>query len=274
VRVIVASGPRPSSEPADRPPGWLTGPASPGRTAAFSLPAPALGGPIAVRTWSPGDAADDEPLPLLVANDGPDYEAQARLTRYLAAGVTSRRLPRLRAALLAPGFPDQHLQRDQWYSANPGYARALALTVMPALTGRLAVTARTGMGASLGALAMLHTHCRYPDAFDALFLQSGSFFCPRFDSQEREFRYYRRIVRFVAGVHRDPEGRLPARRIPVVLTCGEREENVRNNRLMAGTLRARGYPASLHEVPGLHNFTAWRDALDPYLTRLLRQMCS
>ena len=250
---------------ASSPPGWLTAPAVPGRTAAFSVPLPALGAPIPVRTWSPDGARDDEPLPLLVAHDGPEYDAQARLTRYLAAGVTSGRLPRLRAALLAPG------QRDQWYSASAGYAGALALTVLPALAGRLAVTTRIGMGASLGALAMLHAHCRYPGTFGALFLQSGSFFCPRFDRQERDFRYYRRVVRFVAGVHRDRGSRLPARPVPVVLTCGEQEENLRNNRLMAGTLRAHGYPGGLHEVPGRHEFTAWRDALDPYLTRLLRQ---
>ena len=143
--------------------------------------------------------------------------------------------------------------------------------MLPALASRLAVSARIGMGASLGGLAMLHAHCRDPDAFDALFLQSGSFFCPRFDSQERGFRYYRRVTRFVAGVH---GGRLPDRRIPVVLTCGAREENVHNNRLMASVLRARDYPAELHEGPGLHNFTAWRDALDPALTRLLRQVAS
>ena len=258
MRVMVASS----------PPGWLTAPAVPGRVAAFSVPAPTLGAAVAVRTWSPGDADDGEPLPLIVAHDGPEYDAQAQLTRYLAAGVTSGRLPRLRAALLAPGSPGQ-MRRDQWYSASASYTSALALTVLPALAARVAVTARIGMGASLGALAMLHAHCRCPATFDALFLQSGSFFCPRFDSQEQGFRYYRRVVRFVAGVH---GGRLPARQIPVVLTCGQQEENVHNNRLMAACLHARGYPGGLYEVPGLHNFTAWRDAFDPYLTCLLRQV--
>ena len=126
------------------------------------------------------------------------------------------------------------------------------------------------MGASLGGLAMLHTHCRYPDAFDALFLESGSFFSPCLDSHERRFPYYRRVIRFVADVH---SGSLPARRVPVVLTCGVIEENVENNRLMVNALRAGGYQATLHEVPDVHNYTAWRDAFDPYLTRLLRQTC-
>jgi enterochelin esterase family protein len=113
---------------------------------------------------------------------------------------------------------------------------------------------------------MLHAHCRYPDAFDALFLQSGSFFWPRFDAHERRFPYYRRIVRFVTNVH---DGGLPPRPVPAVLTCGLIEENIENNRLMVKTLRGRGYPATLHEVPDMHNYTAWRDSFDPCLTELL-----
>jgi len=38
-------------------------------------------------------------------------------------------------------------------------------------------------------------------------------------------------------------------------------------------LRARGYPVTFHEVPDVLNYTAWRDAFDPYLTRLLRLVC-
>ena len=123
------------------------------------------------------------------------------------------------------------------------------------------------MGTSLGALAMLHAHCLYPDAFDALFLQSGSFFRPDLDRQERRFPYFRRITGFVAEVH---SGGYPVTPVPVTLTCGAVEATLSNNRLMAATLRTRGYPAQLHEVPDMHNYTAWRDAFDPYLTRLLR----
>ena len=57
-----------------------------------------------------------------------------------------------------------------------------------------------------------------------------------------------------------------------MLTCGVIEENVANNRLMEQTLQARGYPASLQEVPDVHNYTAWRDALDPHLTALAGQV--
>jgi enterochelin esterase-like enzyme len=273
-QVAGAFGPKSVLElPGYVPPGWLAVPAAPGVHHGFDLPVRSLDGVLSVRTWSPEGVPDDEPLPLLLVHDGPEYDTLASLTRYLSAGVAGRWLPRLRAALLSPG------PRDRWYSANARYARALRHVVIPALAGRLAASVRIGMGASLGGLAMLHAHCRYPDAFDALFLQSGSFFTLRFDRHERRFPYYRRIVRFVAGVQGPPApgtaggaAGLPARRVPVVLTCGVVEENLANNRLMAQTLRAGGYPAALHEVPDAHNYTAWRDAFDPHLTRLLGQM--
>jgi enterochelin esterase family protein len=56
------------------------------------------------------------------------------------------------------------------------------------------------------------------------------------------------------------------------MTCGAEEENVHNNRLMASSLSAHGYGARLHEVPDLHNYTCWRDALHPHLTRLLADL--
>ena len=224
-----AFGPKSVLEfPSYRPPRWLTADAEPGQGAAFEVPAGSLDGAIAVRTWAPAGVRDDDELPLLVAHDGPEYDALACLTGYLAAGVAGGWLPRLRAALLSPG------PRDRWYSAYPRYARALAREVIPAPDRRLATSVRIGMGTSLGALAMLHAHRRFPRTF---------------------------------GPHdRD-------RPVPVTLTCGAIEENVDNNRLMAQGLRARGYPVTFHEVPDVHNYTAWRDAFDPYLTRLLRLVC-
>jgi enterochelin esterase-like enzyme len=241
-------------------PGWLSIAAEPGNVADVDVPVKALDAVVSARVWSPGGTRHDERLPLLVVHDGPEYDTLASLTHYLSAGVAGHWLPRLRAALLSPG------PRDRWYSANMAYARAVCTTVLPAITGRVATSVRVGMGTSLGALAMLHAHCRYPDTFDALFLQSGSFFLPRFDSQERSFPYYRRVVRFVTDTH---DGGLPPRPVPAVLTCGLIEENIENNRLMVKTLRGRSYPATLHEVPDMHNYTAWRDAFDPYLTELL-----
>jgi enterochelin esterase-like enzyme len=246
-----AFGPKSVLEfPGYAPPAWLTAPAEPGISRDSDT------GAIEVRAWSPPGTAADEPLPLLVVNDGPEYDSLASLTRYLEAGVTGHWLPRLRAALLTPG------DRNRRYSASPSYAAGLAEVALPATTRTI------GMGTSLGALAMLHAHTCYPARFDALFLQSGSFFTPRFDAHEHRFPYYPQVVSFVASAAARLE-----RPIPVALTCGAIEENIENNRLMTQTLRSRGYPATLHEVPDVHNYTAWRDAFDPHLTRLLQQVC-
>ena len=176
------------------PPAWLTAPADPGRDQAFDLPVPALGGVIPVRTWSPPTAGDREPLPLLVVHDGPEYDTLASLTQYLAAGIAGGWLPRA-----AGGAAGSRAAEPAGTRPTPGTPGRLRIGGIPALTSRLATSVRIGMGTSLGGLAMLHAHCRYPDAFDALFLQSGSFFSPRLDGQERRFRYYRRITAFVAG---------------------------------------------------------------------------
>jgi enterochelin esterase family protein len=235
------------------PPGWLGEEGVPGRYDEVAAD---------VRVWAPEDAGADEELPLLVAHDGPEYDELSRLTHFLAVSIARGTLPRHRAALLAPGA------RNDMYSASARYADMLVRRLLPSVGEAVAVDGArvAGMGASLGGLAMLHAQRRHPRVFGALFLQSGSFFTPRYDAHEVRFSRYRRVVRFVREVlvtrtHHDP--------VPVVLTCGSAEENVHNNRLMATTLAGQGYPAVLHEVPDMHNYTAWRDAFDPYLPELL-----
>ncbi len=174
----------------------------------------------------------------------------------------------MRAALLEPPG-----DRDQVYSASAAYARCMAHEVLPALA-EIAPTAgrgqRAGMGASLGALAMLHVHRRYPASFGALFLQSGSFFRRRFDSLESDFVRFDRISRFVGTILslRD----WAAHPVPLRMTCGSMEENLANNRAVTGALAASGYDASLHVNKDAHNWTAWRDTLDPHLAAFLARV--
>ena len=173
-------------------------------------------------------------------------------------------LPPVRAALLGPGH------RDERYSADGAYTRALCLAVLPRLRTEVADDGggRAWAPAS-GALAMLHA--QRPDAgcLDALFLQSGSFFHPRHDAHERRFARYDRVVRSVDQVLR--AGGHPAP-VPTVMTCGTLEENLANNRIMARALAAQGYDVTLREVRDVHSYTAWRDAFDPWLTGLLREV--
>jgi enterochelin esterase family protein len=231
------------------PPAWLDADGVDGHVEELAIRGRGLGASVHVRLWDPGGG------PLLVAHDGPELDALAHLTRYSAAMIAADELPLHRVAMLAPG------PRDEWYSGSARYARALAADVLPALSPVDPVA----MGASLGALAMLHAHVRTP--FAGLFLQSGSFFVPRYDSQEHRHPRFRRIVRVTRELQRDagiPE--------PVVMTCGIAEENLANNRLMARALAAQEFDVELHEVPDMHNYTGWRDALHPHLTRLLARV--
>jgi len=250
--------------PGYEPPAWLDAAAVEGRSVDFAVRGRGLGAYVHGRIWSPVDTGPDEPLPLLVAHDGPEYDKLAGLTRYAAAQIAAGTLPAHRVALLAPGH------RDEWYSASALYSRALYVDVIPALRDAIAVAGPpVGMGASLGALAMLVTQRRAPGTFGALFMQSGSFFMPRLDAQESAFPRYARIVRVVRRILRTLEHPDP---VPAALTCGSAEENVFNNRVMARALGEQGYEARLDEVPDMHNYTGWRDALDPHLTRLLARM--
>jgi enterochelin esterase-like enzyme len=274
-----AFGPKSVLEfPSYEAPAWLAASADAGSSTTFAVPASSLGEAVAVRIWAPSGTPGDEPLPLLIVHDGPEYDSLASLTRYLGAGIAGGWLPRLRAALLSPGRLGSGQpgsgqlspgNRNDWYSASGSYARVLMTQVLPAATGSVASTVQIGMGTSLGGLAMLHAHCRYPGVFSGLFLQSGSYFVPRLDSQERRFPYYRRITAFTAAM-RAPG--VPGAPVPVVMTCGSIEENIGNNRLMLAVLRSGGYPAALHEVPDVHNYTAWRDAFHPYLTELVAEV--
>jgi enterochelin esterase-like enzyme len=247
--------------PGYQAPAWLDQPGVPGGVQQLTVPSRLLGADIEVRLWSPDGTGATDPLPLLVAHDGPEYASLAGLLQFAAAQIAAGRLPAHRVALLAPG------ERDEWYSANVGYARALVLAVLPALHKAVRVRGKAaGMGASLGALAMMHAQRRHDTAFGGLFLQSGSFFDRRLDPQERGFARFTRVSRFVGDTLRHTLHPTP---VPVTMTCGTAEENLANNRQYAAALAEERYPVRLVEVPDAHNYVAWRDAFDPALVDLL-----
>jgi enterochelin esterase family protein len=218
---------------------------------------------VVVSLWRSAGLAPRDEAPLLVVHDGPEYSRRAGVTRVLEQWVEDGRVPPLRAALLAPVR-----DRMDTYSALPAYARALARQVLPQL--RELAPARPGqvigVGASLGAFALLHAHERHPGTFGALYLQSGSFFQRAFDAHAAKAAHFRRIVGFVDAVLR---GRDP-HPTTVTMTCGRDEENLRNNRALAAALREQGYRVRFHTHPGGHEWPAWRSTFDPHLLRLVR----
>ena len=222
-------------------------------------------GPVDVQVWAPEGIAPSFELPLLLAHDGPEFASYAGLTHYVGAMVADGTLPPLRLALIRPG------SRNLWYAANPAYAIALTQHVLPAVATAYKSRRPVMMGASLGALAALYAEWNHPGTFAGLFLQSGSFFTLDTDPQESRFEYYAEVTGFVQQVLRATE---PPSRPLVAMTAGTPEENVHNNRVMAAHLTELGLRVAFDETPDMHNFTAWRDVLDPCLTDLLRRTWS
>ena len=251
------------------PPAWVGREVPQGSLTEAELPSRTLRVKLRTLFWAAPGVSEDQPLPLLVAHDGPEYAQLSALTKLLEIGVADGRIPPLRAALIAP------VDRDQIYSASAAYSRALAYEILPEVYRRAPTphgrSMRVGMGASLGALAMLHLHRTSPSAFGALFLQSGSFFRLRFDKQESGFVRFRRISRFMGSVLTAEAWPHP---IPVTLTCGTAEENLANNRATRDALARQGYDVHLHENRDAHNWIGWRDTFDPFLLDLLAKVWS
>ena len=240
-------------------PAWLDTPADSGPIEEIEIRCRRLVARVRVLVYATPEPPGAD-APLIVAHDGPEYAAYSGLTRFLDAMSWEERVPPLRAALIQP------VDRDETYSASATYAGALVRELLPEITKRAPHGTRIGMGASLGALAMLHAHRRHPKSFDGLLLQSGSYFRQRWDKYESGFPRYRRITRFVGTVLR---GMDVERTVPVAITCGTGEENRANNEAVAEALTEQGYPAWLAEVRDGHNWTAWRDSFDPHLPALI-----
>lgn len=251
--------------PGYRPPAWLDGDAPPGDITELAVRSRPFRKDVPVLLWSPAGAQENAKLPLLVVHDGPETDEYGSLTRLLDHLVAAGRIRPFRAALLAP------IDRNEHYSASAAYARTLAWDVLPALPSPPRRRFRIGVGVSLGALALLHAHRRHPEAFGALFLQSGSFFRPETDRQERSFPRFDRISRFVGRLLRGTDVEEPDP-IPVTLTCGLGEENLANNRAVAAALTAQGYEVRMAEVRDAHTWAGWRDAWDPWLVELVARV--
>ncbi len=244
-----------------RPPTWLGQAVPEGDTEPLLVTDEAAQIVLTGDVWVPAGRLSEDQLPLLVVHDGPEYVDLAGLLSYL--GWLWRDQPGLlcRVLLLKP------VDRDRSYSASPGYARALMEHALPQVSSQFNTTpGLVGLGASLGALALVHAAVIHPGHFAGLVLQSGSFFTARYDAHEQRFGHYERVRRFVADA---TNGSTSLSGTRVAMTCGTGEENLDNNRLFASQLRAAGVPVALTENHDGHNYTAWRDCLDPTLAGLL-----
>ena len=193
---------------------------------------------------------------LLVVLDGPEYQRRMRLLALLRRLVERGDVRPHRVALVVPE------DRMETYSASARFARALS-DELSSLPGR-----RVGVGASLGALALLHAHRTHADAFAGLFLQSGSYFRRLTDRRESGFARFGRVDRFVGTVLRGAGAAAP---VSSTLTCALDEENYVNNAAVARALAEQGYAVDFHAARGGHDWPTWRRALEHHLPPLLRK---
>jgi len=264
VMVETAFGPRSVMQlPTYAAPGWLAAPSIPGTRTELALTGETAQ-PVPLTVWSPAGVPDSEPLPMLLAHDGPEYDTLAGLTTFSGAMIAAGRVPAHRVALAQP------VLRDAWYSGSPAYLRSAAGAGLTHLAERFAIRGPVVvMGASLGGLTSLLVGLLSASGFGTVggvFSQSGSFFSVRRDESEARYRYFGRITRAVQQVLDTTHTDHPLR---IAMTCGALEENAANNRDMAAALRRAGHSVTYREVADLHSYTAWRDALDPDLTDLL-----
>ena len=220
---------------------------------------------VPVTLWSPDGLAGDDQARLLVVHDGPEYAELASLTHYAAAQIEDRVVPPFRLALMQP------VHRDLWYSANETYLAA-ELAVLDQLVEQVPTTDRwVTLGASLGGLTSLLLAGAGGDRFGGVMAQSGSFFTSDLDPQESSYPYFDRVTGAVREVEQKGHTDRP---LQIALTCGRLEENFANNDAMASALDDQGHLVAFAPVADLHNYTAWRDALHPNLTDLLRAVWS
>ena len=245
-------------------PAWLDHPDPVGTAEPFHAVDPATNVRIGGAVWTPAGFGSADPLPLLVVHDGPEYADLASLLRYTAHLARHDARLSCRVLLLQPE------DRNRIYSASPAYSRLLTGLAIPQVRSVFATRdPLVGVGASLGALALTHAAVSSPGCFGGLFLQSGSFFRPIHDPQERRFRFYDRVVRFVDELHDRPDALAG---LALSLTCGTGEENLTNNRALVERLQRHGLVVEFTQNLDGHNYTGWRDCLDPALAELLDRL--
>ncbi|QIM20322.1 hypothetical protein G7075_02815 [Phycicoccus sp. HDW14] len=137
-------------------PWWLDAPAVEGGVEPMTL-AGETTDEVPVAVWSPDGLADDDPAPLLLVHDGPEYDRLAAVTRFSAAQVAAGVLPPHRVALTHP------VLRDAWYSGSPQYLRTVADAGLVRIGERFAVDRPVVvLGASLGGSRPCSSGCSPP----------------------------------------------------------------------------------------------------------------
>jgi enterochelin esterase-like enzyme len=209
--------------------------------------ASAMGGERQLTVYRPAGFESAREYPLLFIHDGGDYLTYGGMALVLDNLIRWGRIPPVLAAFSWP------VTRLVEYAAYRPHADFVVDEAIPRLAQTYSIGRKIIMGASLGAVAALHTAWQHPGVFDGLLLQSGTF------AQTPGWGAAQGILGPIAGLlHRLEPSALPVR---VFLSCGTYERMIAENRYMADRLRRAGLSVQYTESRDGHTWEAWRDRL-------------
>ena len=196
-------------------------------------------------------------LPLLLVHDGAEYDQLASLTTLLRRPRRRRRAAAAPRRAARPVHPRRVVLRVAAVPAHHRRRRPGPAGERYAVRGPVVV-----MGASLGGLTALLAACSPGRGSAAVYSPVGVVLpgAPRRLGRAARLPLLSADLAARAGVLDMRHAEHPLR---IGMRAGQLEENAANNRDMAAALRRAGHDVTLREVPDLHNYTAWRDALDP-----------
>lgn len=221
----------------------------------------AFGEQRTVQTYLPSTFKRRRRYPLLVVHDGEDYLRYAGLKTVLDNLIHRLEIPPMIVALTQS--PDRLVE----YTGDARHARFVGEELLPALEDRFPLInqsdSRGLMGASLGAVATLHTASLFPRHFGQLLLQSGSFAFSDL-GQHKKGPVFDPVVRFVNAYRKSPF----ALAEKIYQSCGIYESLIYENRSLVPLLQAQGMTVHFEESRDAHNWENWRDRLRSALTWL------
>lgn len=220
----------------------------------LNLHSRALGGDRSVQVYIPARMRRTRTYPLLVCFDGRDYLNFASMRTIL-----DNLIHRYEVEPMIVAF-SQSPDRMNEYTANEAHSRFVAEELLPTLEAKYPVRAgaesRGLMGASLGAVASLHTAWKHPKRFGRLMLQSGSF---AFTDIGRQVKHpaLEPVLDFVNRFREEPS----AISEKIFLSCGVYEGLIYENRSLLPLLQRTGMDVRFVEARDGHNWENWRDRL-------------
>jgi len=229
--------------------------ARPGELVDMEIKSQALRRQSRVTLYLPARFGTAAKYPLLVVHDGGDFLEYAS-----AKTVLDNLIHRLDMAETVVAFTDPGNRLEE-YPNSAAHARFLTAELIPQLETDFPLvgqpSGRALMGSSFGALAALSTAVRYPETYDSLLLQSGSFLFTDIGVEHGGGPAFDPVVKFVNRYRARPT-RVAER---VFVSCGIYEPLIVQNRSMLATFGETGMELNYVESRDGHNWESWRDRL-------------